>query len=103
MAKKYDAVVEAVHLNGDGTIEWVRVYERMGPVYSDRLIWDRSKLVQRLKKKGASIYTGKRVILMGNSFDIGEQVRLVDKDGRDAIVVGDAQSDKDNMDSVPRV
>jgi hypothetical protein len=102
MAKKYDAVLEAVHFAEDGKIDWVRVYERMGAVYSDRLIWKREILVDKLKR-GANILTGKRIYLMGNSFEVGDSVRLVEKDGKSVVVLGEAQSDKDSLDSVPRI
>lgn len=102
MAKKYDAVIEAVHYTEDGRIGWVRVYEKMGLVFSDRLIWNRDRLVRRMKN-GANIFAGKRITLMGNSFDLGEPLVLVERDGSSFVVIGNAPTEKDDLGSVPRI
>ncbi len=100
MAKKYDGVLEAVHYNEDGTIAWVRVYVRKGPIFTDRLVWDRKKFVDYLKT-GKNFMVGSRVELMGNRFTTTEPVKLASSDGKDILVTGDRQADRDNLEGVP--
>lgn len=102
MAEKYDAVLEAVHMDSDGRLGWARIYERMGPVFSDRTIWKRDRLVARLKQ-GAKILVGTRITQMGNSFEVSQPLKLLENNGEPAIVIGDTQSDSDNLGSVPRI
>lgn len=97
---KADVVVEAVHYNPDGKVDWVRVYERMGNAYTDRLIWDRENLVARLKK-GARVYVGKRILLLAGSFELGDPIRLVEKNGENYLVTGENGTDKDDLRTVP--
>ncbi len=97
---KADVVVEAVHYNQEGKVDWVRVYERIGNAYTDRLIWKRDMLVSRLKK-GAKVYAGKRILLLAGSFELGDPIQLVEKDGENYLVTGSDGSDKDSLQTVP--
>jgi hypothetical protein len=97
---KLDAVVEAVHYEADGQIGWVRVYQRRGPTYSDRVLVDRKTLIEHLKS-GKRYYSGKRQPLMAGTFDISEPLRLVAKDGKDIVVIGDKEETQDCLTGVP--
>jgi hypothetical protein len=76
--KKYDIVIEAVHYNEDGRVAWVRLYERIGSAFTDRLIWSRDKLIERLRA-GAQVVAGKRIALLAGTFEVSDQVRLVER------------------------
>ena len=49
--KKYDGVIEVVRYTPDGKISEVRLYERRGPTFSDRVIIPRTELLQRLRAR----------------------------------------------------
>lgn len=101
MAKtKYDGVVESVHYQPDGEINWVRVYQRRGPTFSDRILLKRADFITQLKA-GRKYYSGKRIPLQASTFDIFEPIRLVEKDGRDIIVIGDEEEEHDKLKGVP--
>jgi hypothetical protein len=102
MAKiKYDGVVEAVHYNEDGQLEWARVYQRRGMVFSDRIILSRREFIERLKA-GKEFMVGRRVRQMGATFEVSQLVRLVEVNGLELLAAGDAQpEEKDSLDGVP--
>jgi hypothetical protein len=78
----------------------VRVYQRRGPTFSDRIILKREIFIQELKA-GMSYYSGKRTPLMASTFDLAEPVRLVQQDGKEVLLIGDKQGEKDNLSGVP--
>ena len=50
MAKiNYDGVLEAAHFKPDGQLDWVRVYVRRGPIFSDRILLSRQAFIEQLK------------------------------------------------------
>ena len=101
MAKtKFDGVVEAVHYTPLRQVEWVRAYLRHGSVFSDRLLVDRQSLVEHLKS-GKKLMAGKRLPLMGGTFEVTHPLRLIEQDGRDVLVVGDEQAEHDYLEGVP--
>ena len=101
MAKtKFDGVVEAVHYTPYRQVEWVRAYLRHGPVFSDRLLVDRQSLVEHLKS-GKKLMAGKRLPLLGGTFEVTQPLRLIEQDGRDVLVVGDEQAEHDYLEGVP--
>lgn len=101
MAKiKYDGVVEAVHYDPNGLVDWVRVYQRHGVVFSDRVILKRQEFVERLKA-GKRFLVGKRIAQMGASFDVSQPVNVIKRNGEEVLAVGDAQPEKDHLDGVP--
>jgi len=103
MAKpKFDGIVEAVHYKPDGQVKWVRAYLRLGPTFSDRLLIDRQELVDQLKA-GKSFLAGKRIERMASTLETSVPLRLVQKDGRDILVTGETQSDRDRLEGVPLV
>ena len=97
---KFDGVIEAVHYTSDGQVAWVRVYERRGPTFSDRVLLDRSSLIQRLKDRKRFVI-GQRRTLWASTFDTGTSLRLIRKSGRELIVTGEASVDHDTLDGAP--
>lgn len=102
MAKKvkYDGVIDAVHFDSNGKLEWVRAYLRRGDVFSDRTIISREKLVEDLAS-GMKFFTGKRVQYKGNEFEVTEPVNLVQSNGDQYIVVGGTEAEHDDFTGVP--
>jgi hypothetical protein len=101
MAKiNYDGVLEAAHFKPDGQLDWVRVYERRGVVFSDRVMLSREAFIKQLKA-GKSYVVGKRIPNLGAKFNIAQPVRLVQQDGNQVIVVGDEQAKMDELEGVP--
>ncbi len=93
MAKtpKVDGVIETVHYNPEGKIEWVRAYLRSGFIFSDVMLLDRETLVQRLQE-GARFFTGRRIPFQGNKFELGDPLRLEGRNGSERIVAGNPSS-----------
>jgi hypothetical protein len=103
MAKaKVDGVVEAVRYDSSGKVQWVRVYLRRGPTYSDHLLLDRDALIQQMKS-GKSFVAGERVAHMASTFNLAKPLRLVKKGDREILVTADAQAEKDTLEGVPLV
>jgi hypothetical protein len=103
MAKqKYDGVVEAVHYKPDGQVDWVRVFERRGAIFSDRIILNRDQFVQRLKA-GKKFMVGVRVLQLAGTFEVSGPVKLVDDRNKQVIVSGDIQAEQDCLEGVPRI
>jgi hypothetical protein len=100
--KGYDGVVEAVHWTTSGRIEWVRVYERRGPTWSDRVLLDRDTLVERLKS-GKKFVTGKRIVKMASEFEVSEEVELRETGKGEVIVSGETKVEKDWLEGVPEL
>ena len=101
MAKaKFDGVVEAVHYTPDRQVEWVRAYLRRGPTFSDRLLVDRQALIEHLKS-GKKFMAGKRLPLLGGTFEVTQPLRLIQQDGKDVLVVGDTPTTQDQLEGVP--
>jgi len=83
MAKKVDGVIEAVHYK-DGQIEAVRAYVRRGAAFSDRMLLTRQELLDHLKK-GRRFVTGLRKELMAGTFEVGQPLNTVTRDGKELI------------------
>lgn len=103
MAKQdFDGVVEAVHYNPDGQVNWVRTYLRRGPVFSDYILLERQTLIEHLKS-GKRYLAGKRVPQLASTFEVTEPLQVIQKDGKDILVTGNTQADRDNLAGVPRI
>jgi hypothetical protein len=103
MAKvKFDGVIEAVHYNPDGQIAWVRAYERRGPTFSDRVLLDRSSLIERLKARKRFVI-GQRKPQWASTFDTASSLQLIQKGGRELIVTRLASTDHDLLDGAPLI
>ena len=103
MAKKqYDAVVEAVHYAPDGQVEWVRAYLRRFNIFSDRVKLDRETLINNIRS-GKKIVVGQRVPQMGANFEVTDDLKVVQRNGKDFLVIGEIQSDQDHLTGVPHI
>ncbi len=101
-APRFDGVLEAVHYAPDGKVGWVRVYERRGPAFSDRIIIDRRTFIERIQA-GRRYMVGERIPLMASSFktSVPVQYRANGSDG--VLVAGDGQAERDSLKGVPVV
>jgi hypothetical protein len=103
MAKtKYDGVIEAVHYTPEGQIAWVRAYERRGPTFSDRVLIDRSSLIDRLKARQRFVI-GQRKPQWASTFETASSLQLIQKGGRKLIVTGEPAADHDFLDGAPLI
>jgi len=93
--QKFDAVVEAVRYTDHGLISMVRIYERRGPTFSDRILVDRETLVQRLKQKKRFV-AGRRIPRMASTFDVGAPLVLVSQEGSEFVTTGDSSGGGDH-------
>ncbi len=76
MAKiKFDGLIEAVRYAPDGHIDLVRAYERRGATFSDHILINRTRLVERLQK-GEKFVTGQRKEFLGSTFESAKPVFL---------------------------
>ena len=98
--KKYDGVIEAVRYAPDGRISTVRVYERHGPVFTDRLLLSREALVDRLKS-GKVFVAGRRKPYLASTFDVFNRVRLLQNDGQEIVASENETADHDQLKDVP--
>jgi hypothetical protein len=103
--KTYDGVIEAVHYSAGGKVEWVRVYMRRGPSWSDRIILQRQELIEAIRS-GKRMMLGKRVEFMAGTFEVTDEVRLAGMDGTEWLVVSaDAAAygpqEQDNLEGAP--
>ena len=101
MAKaKFDGVVEAVHYDPDGRVNWVRAYLRRGQTFSDIVLLDRQSLVEQLKI-GKRIMAGKRIPYYASTFDVAKPLRLIKRDKQELLVTGEISVNKDCLEGVP--
>jgi hypothetical protein len=100
MAEKFDGVVEAVRYCPDGRVEVVRVYERRGPTWSDRVLISRDELVERLKA-GKKYKTGERLPYLAGTFKTRDSLRLVGDRGNEFVVTGDSSGSNDRLEGLP--
>jgi len=97
---KYDVIVEAVRYNSNGQLDWARVYLRRGPTFSDRVLLNRSTLIEQIKS-GKKFMSGKRIPLLAGTFDVASSIQLIQHDGKEFIVTGTHQADHDNLEGIP--
>ena len=103
MAKqKYDGVIEAVHYKPDQQVDWVRVYLRRGPVFSDRVLLNRQVLIEQLDS-GKKFMVGKRIPYNGATFNVSKSLSVVKENDKEILVTGDGQTGKDFLEGVPVV
>jgi hypothetical protein len=99
--KKYDGVIECARYTPEGRLSEVRIYERRGPTYSDRLLINRAELLQRLRL-GKKYAVGARTDLMASTFQVTSEVRLLGPRGQEMIVSGTATADNcDDLQGAP--
>ena len=97
---KYDAVVQAVHYTPDGQVDWVRTFQRRGPIFSDYVVLTREALVEELKA-GKKYKVGERKAQMGGTFEVSESLRLIQDGDNEILVTGETKSERDRLDGVP--
>jgi hypothetical protein len=97
---KYDGVVEAAHFKPDGQLDWVRVYERRGAVFSDCILLNRENFIEQLKA-GKRYMVGERIHNLGGKFNVSQPVHLLRTDSKAVIAVGNAQPGMDDLTGVP--
>ena len=95
---KIDGVIEAVRYKG-GKIEWVRLYERRGPTFSDHVLLARPALLSRLRD-GKKLVTGRRQPLLASTFEVDLPV-LLSGDESDSIVTTPGGNGPDRLEGVP--
>ena len=101
MAKiKYDGVLETAHFKADGQLDWVRVYERRGAIFTDRIMLSRAAFIDQLKT-GKRYVVGERILYLGGKFTVSQPVHLLEQDGKQVITVGSARSSADDLTGVP--
>jgi hypothetical protein len=98
--KKYDGVIEAVHYTSAGRVDWVRVYLRRGPAWSDWVILKRQELVDEMKS-GKRMVIGKRVEFMAGTFDLASPVKLAGTPGQEFLVTSSMTTDCDLLEGAP--
>ena len=98
MAKKVDGVIEAVHYK-NGQIQAVRVYERRGATFSDRILLSRKELLERLKS-GRQFVIGKRKERLASTFEMGKPVQVLNRDGKE-IIATRPDADHDELEQAP--
>jgi hypothetical protein len=101
MAKnKYDGVIEAVHYQPDGQVDWVRAYIRRGPTWSDRLLIKRQDLINEINA-GRIMMVGERVQYMAGTFEVSAPVKVVGAAGKEVLVTSEDSAEKDQLKGVP--
>lgn len=98
----YDGVIQAVHYDNQGQVEWVRAFLRRGPVWSDYVQLDRDDLVDKINS-GLRFRTGERILYKGGTFETSLPVKLVKVNSHEVLVAGDGQSKTDDLAGVPLI
>ena len=100
--KKVDLVIEAVHYQSNGPIDWVRAYERRGPTYSDCVLVPRAKLV-KLLQNGKKTWVGKRIPGLASTFELFKQVTLKQNDNKLVILTEGTSANDDKLEDSPLI
>jgi hypothetical protein len=89
------AVIDSVHYLPDGRIDFVRLYERRGVVWSDLILAGRNELVKRIRK--GKIATGSRKRYLGSDIIQGTLVQYE----MDVFFTGNQRGKIDSLPGVP--
>jgi hypothetical protein len=102
--RKAHGVIEAAHFAPDGSLAWVRAYERRGPTWSDLVLLDRAALMERVRR-GKRFFVGKRIESWASEFELGQQLRLKTTHRGTFLVLGEGRGDlpNDQLDGIPVV
>ncbi|MEN4013143.1 MAG: hypothetical protein AB1453_05060 [Chloroflexota bacterium] len=95
---RFDVVIEAVRFTPDGSLQTARIYERRGPVWSDRLLIGRADLIRRIRK-GEKVVIGARKPYLANTFEAFAAVRLAQNDDKEVLT---SMVENDHSDSLPQ-
>jgi hypothetical protein len=101
MKPNYDGVIEAVHYSPNGMIDTVRLYERRGATFSDRVLVKRDALVKGILS-GKKFVTGRRTENMGSVFEHIVPVRLIEDGGNKLVTNDKPVHDHDTLGGTPR-
>jgi hypothetical protein len=99
---KFDGVIDAVHYAPDGMVDWVRLYERRGPTFSDHVLLPRLTLIERLKS-GKRFVTGKRQIFLASTFVTSQVLQLIQHDGQDYLSLNGQDAERDQLPKLPAI
>ncbi len=100
MSQRFDGVIEGVRYSPNGMVEVVRLYERRGSTYSDRVLWTRAELVEHLKA-GKKVAIGTPKHLLASTFELKGQVRLVRSRSGEMLVTHPEAGERDLLDGAP--
>ncbi len=101
MAKeKMDGVVEAVHYNAGGQVEWVRAYERRGPTFSDLILIQREELIRRIKA-GKRYVTGARKEYLASTFEVKSPLHVIHAGDKDYLAFSEEANSGDVLPGLP--
>jgi len=97
---KFDYLVEAVHYSPDGELEKIRLYERRGPSFSDRIIINRDQLIQYLVA-GKKVAAGNRISFMASTFNHTGEIRISGTKEAPVLVMGGDITSHDSLTGIP--
>ncbi len=97
---KFDYLIEALHYSPYGELQNIRVFERRGPSFSDRLILSRAQLVD-LMQAGKKVVAGKRQSYLASTFDVIDFVQLSGTKDTPVIVLGEEPASEDRLPGIP--
>ena len=95
-----DLVIECVRYLPSGQIDFVRLYERRGIAFSDRVIYTRDQLLQMLQKK-KRVFTGNRIAARAGAYELSRQVILAGTQPAIFITTSSDPVDRDLLEDVP--
>jgi hypothetical protein len=99
-SNKIDGVVDAVRFNPDGLVACVRVYQRLGNTFSDRVLMSRDQFIELLRKDKRFCF-GPRKENWGFTFDSSVDIQLVKENGQEFIRSAAGSGTGDNLKGVP--
>lgn len=90
----------AVHYDPNEQMDWVRVFLRQGPTFSNRIMLDRQTLIDEIQS-GKTYKVGSRIEYNAGTFDLSDSVYVLEKNGDTILVVGEIQAEQDSLEGVP--
>ncbi|GAB4496288.1 MAG: hypothetical protein OHK0052_05940 [Anaerolineales bacterium] len=98
--KKFDYVVEAVHYAPDGSLLWVRAYERRGPTFSDHKVLTRTAFMDLLRSGKKAVF-GERVEFEASTFKVSDEITLTGQANAERLVLAGNTSGGRELQGVP--
>ncbi len=99
-SNKIDGLVEAVHYGPNGRLEYVRVYQKLGATFSDRVLLNREQLVEQLKN-GKRFSHGQRKESWGFTFEPDLEIGLVSENNQEVIRTATGSGTGDDLKGIP--
>lgn len=97
---KFDYLVEALHYSPTGELEKIRLYERRGPSFSDRIIIDRDQLIHYLVD-GKKVAAGNRLSFLASTFHLTGEIQLSGPKEAPVLVMGGEIASIDTLTGIP--